>query len=497
MTTAAPAGTFCPVLHSHLPWLARHGTWPVGEEWLHQVWAHSYLPLAGMLQRFAAEGRRDVLTLGITPSLAAALDDPHCLRGFHHWLGNWRLRSHEAALRWRADPVLRELAAAEHRAAGLRLAEFEARWRHGASPVLRGLADSGVAELLGGPAAHPFQPLLEPELRRFALRVGLDDAALRWGSRPAGIWAPECAHGPGMSADYAATGVRRFLVDGAALADTSVAHPVGDDVLCFGRDAVISDRVWSERGYPAHPAYRDFHTFDHPVGLKPARITGRDVAPEDKQPYDASAAAAAVDEHVRDFVAAVLERLRDNGGGLVVAAFDAELFGHWWFEGPVWLEKVLRALPEAGVRVTTLRGAAEQVGEPVRLPETSWGAGGDWRTWCGAAVSDLAAANRALQHRVLAHFRSAPPTTGRAPARDQLLREVLLALSSDWAFMVSRGTGAEYARGRAALHHERAHRLLDLLEDDRTTEAAAFARQLREQDGVFGHLDARRLRLDG
>ena len=100
-TTKASEGTFCLVLHSHLPWLAHHGAWPVGEEWLYQAWAHSYLPVVDMLRRFADEGRQDVLTLGVTPVLAAQLDDPYCLRGMHDWLGNWHLRSHFAGERLR------------------------------------------------------------------------------------------------------------------------------------------------------------------------------------------------------------------------------------------------------------------------------------------------------------------------------------------------------------------------------------------------------------
>jgi 1,4-alpha-glucan branching enzyme len=88
-----PVGTLCVVLHTHLPWLARHGTWPVGEEWLHQAWAQSYLPLLSMLHRLRREGRRDLLTLGLTPVLAAQLDDPYLLREHHLWLGRWRLRA--------------------------------------------------------------------------------------------------------------------------------------------------------------------------------------------------------------------------------------------------------------------------------------------------------------------------------------------------------------------------------------------------------------------
>ena len=86
-------GTFCLVLHTHLPWLARHGTWPVGEEWLHQAWSHSYMPVVDIVERLAAEGRRDLLTLGVTPVLAAQLDDPYCLERQHAWLGGWLLRA--------------------------------------------------------------------------------------------------------------------------------------------------------------------------------------------------------------------------------------------------------------------------------------------------------------------------------------------------------------------------------------------------------------------
>ncbi len=498
---APGAGSFCLVLHSHLPWLPHHGTWPVGEEWLYQAWAHSYLPVVELLEQFAAEGRRDVLTLGVTPVLAAQLDDPYALRSFHDWLGNWQLRAQHAATRWRADdPLLRDLAAAEHQAAGHALTTFESRWRHGFSPVLRPLVDSGVLELLGGPATHPFQPLLDPAVRRFALRTGLADTALRVGHAPAGIWAPECGYAPGMEADYTATGVERFLVDGPALhGDTHAARPVGSsDVLCFGRDLEVTYRVWSPKaGYPGDAAYRDFHTYDHPSGLKPSRVTGKHVPPHEKRPYDPALAAASVSRHAEDFVATVVARLRSlrerhGRPGLVVAAYDTELFGHWWHEGPAWLAAVLRALPAAGVRVTTLRGALEagHVGPPVELPVSSWGSGKDWRVWDGSQVSDLVAAGAALQSELLA----VPPVPWRDPVRDQLVREALLTLSSDWAFMVTKDSAADYARRRAKVHGDRFAELAGLVRHGRPAEDRAA--EMRAEDGLFGRLDARGL-LDG
>ncbi|AOS62153.1 1,4-alpha-glucan branching protein domain-containing protein [Actinoalloteichus hymeniacidonis] len=499
-----PIGDFALVLHTHLPWLARHGGWPVGEEWLYQSWADSYLPLVEVLYRLAEQDQREVLALGLTPVLAAQLDDPYCLRGMHDWLGNRVLRTQHAATRWQHDrPELRELAAAEYRRATHALHLFESRWRHGASPVLRPLVDAGVIELLGGPATHPFQPLLLPRVRAGALHVGLEDGALRLGRRSTGIWAPECGFDPGMETGYAAAGLTHFLVDSPALAGrTSAARPVWDsDVVCFGRDGELAERVWSPKvGYPGHPDYRDFHTYDHPTGLKPARVTGHSIAPADKQPYRADRASAAVAEHVTDFVDAVVARLRehrvvDGRQGLVVAAFDTELFGHWWHEGPDWLTGVLRALPEAGVRVTTPARvlARGHVGTPVELPASSWGAGKDWRVWNGPAVSDLVATNERLQHRLLEVIDTHRFPAGRDAVVDQLWQEALLACSSDWAFMVTRDSAADYARARAAEHTEAFHRLADLLATGDRAGAAAEAARLRVVDNPFGGLDARRL----
>ncbi|EUA13971.1 glycosyl hydrolase 57 family protein [Mycobacterium xenopi 4042] len=276
-------GLFTLVLHTHLPWLAHHGRWPVGEEWLYQSWAAAYLPVLRVLRALAEEDRHRLVTLGMTPVVAAQLDDPYCLDGMHYWLANWRLRAAEAAsLRpgAQSEPVtacspnaLRVFGIRDCAEADRALDDFATLWRHGASPLLRALIDAGVVELLGGPLAHPFQPLLHPRLREFALREGLADAQQRLAHTPAGIWAPECAYAPGMEHDYAAAGVSHFIVDGPSLhGDTALGRPVGDtDVVAFGRDLQVSYRVWSPKsGYPGHAAYRDFHTYDHLTGLKPA-----------------------------------------------------------------------------------------------------------------------------------------------------------------------------------------------------------------------------------
>ncbi|MFC3961286.1 1,4-alpha-glucan branching protein domain-containing protein [Nocardia jiangsuensis] len=500
--TASVPGQFTLVLHSHLPWLAHHGRWPVGEEWLYQSWAASYIPVLRVLEELAAEGRSSLLSLGVTPVLAAQLDDPHCLAGMHHWLGNWQLRADEAAL---AGKVA--LGRYEHLLATAALADFETRWRHGAAPLWRALAGAGTVELLGGPLAHPFQPLLEPRLRAFQLDEGLADARLRWGHRPAGIWAPECGFTPGMEQGYATAGVTHFMVDGPALrGDSSLGRPVLDsDVLAFGRDLPVSYRVWSPKsGYPGQAAYRDFHHYDHGTGLKPARVTGKSVAGPDKAPYDPALATVAIERDVADFVGTVRERLiaesdRIGRPALVVAAFDTELFGHWWHEGPQWLAGVLRALPEAGVTVGTLADARANgyVGAPVELADSSWGSGKDWRVWAGEQVRDLVELNADVVRLTLDTLDKLHAGRGghglRDRVADQLVREAILTVSSDWAFMVSKDSAAGYARERAHRHAHAVREIAGAATAGQLAKADRLAAGWNAADGLFPALDARRL----
>ncbi|WP_132991791.1 glycoside hydrolase family 57 protein [Gordonia zhaorongruii] len=505
MTDRVP-GQFSLVLHSHLPWLANHGRWPVGEEWLYQSWADCYLPVYDVLRRLAQDGYTDQLTLGITPVLAAQLDDPYTASSMHEWLADWQLRAVEAAMsrdRTRADSGTREF-----RASAAALADFEKHWRHGGSPQIRSLASSGVIELLGGPLAHPFAPLLDERLRRLSLREGLADAEHRWGVRPTGIWAPECAYTPGMEAEYRAAGVGHFMVDGPTLhGDTALGRPVGDSgVVAFGRDLTVSYRVWSPKsGYPGHADYRDFHTYDHETGFKSVRVTGKTVPAHEKKAYDPARVDAAIDAHVDDFIGCIRERLisesdRIGRPALVVAAFDTELYGHWWHEGPIWLERLLRRLPEAGVTVGTLDTARRNgfVGEPVDLQDSSWGSGKDWRVWEGPQVQHLVQLNSEVTATALDSLdKRRDGRLGRDEIADQILRETLMTVQSDWPFMVSKDTAAGYAQDRAHKHAHATREIAGASDAGHDRTALRLARGWRNADNLFGALDARRLESHG
>ena len=317
---------------------------------------------------------------------------------------------------------------------------------------------------------------------------------------PPGSGRPSAATAPGLEAVYAAAGVRRFLVDGPTLlgaATTAVAWPVGtSDVVAFGRDLDVTYRVWSPRaGYPGGRGYRDFHTYDHP--LRPQALPGSPVAPSRRRtsaPYDPERAAAAVARDAADFVAVVRRRLidlRERHGRPARSRSRRSTPSSSATGGtrarPGW-RPCCALLPAAGVRVTTLRGAVDAglVADPVELPPSSWGSGKDWRVWAGEQVADLVARGDDVQKTLVSVLGPGPT---RDPVADALAQEALLALASDWAFMVSKDSAAAYARDRAATHADHVDELARLRACGQSD--AARRRVAAWPAAPFGHIDVR------
>ena len=202
-------------------------------------------------------------------------------------------------------------------------------------------------------------------------------------------------------------------------------------------DRVTIELVWSDRGYPADPRYRDYHGFTQ---------HRHRAWSNDGTPYDPARAAAAAREHAADFVARVRERVA--GGGLCVFAVDTELLGDWWHEGPLWLAAVFEEAARRDLPIARLDDALERhapVAAPAGLPVTTWGAGRDLSTWSAPPVAGMAWSARDAEMRAV--------TAARAGAAGKRAARELLALqSSDWAFLVSRDLAEPYGRERAARH---------------------------------------------
>lgn len=457
-------GRLAIVLHSHSPWLLGYGTWPVGEEWLRQAWAQSYIPVVALLRERAERGRTSMLTLGITPVLAAQWDQPASVTEQSRWIEDWRWRAIGKAIAatTKTDHQSGIDAARHYSLAHQTAAEFSAHWSAGGSAAVRPLADAGAIEILGGPMTHTFTPhLLEP-IAHLAFESGLVDSTVRLGTRPRGVWLPECAYRPGVEHMLQNHGVTHTVVDGPTVQHVGASlhrpHRVSDsDVVVFARDLSLTYRVWSpRRGYPGSSWYQDFHSFDHEWGVRSSRVTRR--SSPVKKPYEQDRAHQQVHKDARDFLdhaRRVMVRSSETDP-LVVVAYDTELFGHWWHEGPLFLSAVLDGAAEADIELTTLsRERDRALNAPgIDLPAGSWGSGKDFGVWEDGEAGALRDAGRALQYAVVDHMdRSAQDRDAeRDSCIDGIATELLLGLASDWAFMVTKDSAVDYARDRARGH---------------------------------------------
>jgi 1,4-alpha-glucan branching enzyme len=436
-----------------MPYVEGFGTWPFGEEWLLEAIASAYLPLIEVLERHAERGRRQVATIGVTPVLADQLALPEVGERFLRFMHGTRRDCHsedaaglERAGQHEAAAALRGSAADYERAA----TEFE---RRGGDLLgaLRSLRDQGTVDLWGSCATHAVLPLLATESGvRMQVEAGVAAHRERFGTWTGGFWLPECAYRPGVEVQLARAGVRAFCVDQTEVADPlDQLEPIdAGDAVAVPLDWSTISLVWDDRGYPSDPVYRDYHA---------QTVNGMRAWANGGRAYDRAAAHARAREHAAHFVERVIARARAyrvarGRPALVVCALDTELLGHWWYEGPVWLDAVIGEAGRRGLALATLPDAlARHRPRHADVSESSWGTGKDLHTWDSPAVADLVWAARDSELQLLAELGSGP-LAARAPAARRAARELLALQSSDWAFMRSRGLAGDYPRERVRNH---------------------------------------------
>jgi len=506
-------GIFALVLHTHLPYVRRNGVWPSGEDFFHQAATESYLPLLSTLERLSSWwSGAPFLTLGMTPLIAHQLQDPYLLRELAIYLGTWDLRALWQVANY--DGVFasefKDIAGFYARHARRQLALLESS-PQGIAQRFGALEDAGAIEIIGGPASHPVLPeIAEPSLLRAQVLQGVAEHERLFGRRPRGMWLPECAYRPdaGIEKLLASAGVSHFVVDGPTMIrcdgpDATFAPRLVRDsgVAAFGRNLDVTYRVWSPTGgYPTNKWYREYFAYDRVAGFKNWRVTSIKTPIAGKRPYEPSRAIERANVDASNFVALLDEWLsayedRTGSEGVVVACYDTELFGHWWFEGPAWLERVFSLLADhPRVRAASLEGALAALppSRSVGLVEGSWGFRKDLRSWIAPETEDLWRALAEVESETVRLVRkfSASSGPGLRAALAQLVREAFLLQSSDWPFMVLRGRNAGYARERFWGHRERWSRLArGLLGSAPDAVLGRLAAELFEVDNAFPGLE--------
>ena len=549
-------GAFTFVLHSHLPYCRNAGRWPHGEEWLHEAALATYIPLLDALYDLKQEGCSFKLTIGLTPVLVEQLSDPLVIAHLTEFIEDKIRRAEADVDRFEKSDEghLHYLAKFYLNRYRQILSSFNERFERSIIPAFKKLQDQEYIEIATSAATHAYLPLLERDSSIYGqLQVGRESYRRHFGVSPSSIWLPECGYRPAFYANsegnrYVKPGLESFLARlniGCFFAETHTVEggePVGKareevigpyaniprryvlpssqypepvykttyfpywvqtpEVAVIGRNNRTGMQVWSaDWGYPGDYNYREFHKKDGISGLQYWKVTGSKVDLAFKEYYDPYWAAQRVVEHGSHYAHLVEDLLidfyqRNDKFGIIAAAYDTELFGHWWFEGVDWLKHVLRYLSQSEiVELVTASGfiSKHPPEDVLALPESSWGIGGGHFTWQNTDTDWIWPIIHLAELRMEQLVMRYPQADGILKTiLNQSARELLLLESSDWSFLITTGQAGAYAKNRFLEHVNRFQQLVDIVESGSLDEASLnICNNLQELDNIFPGIDYR------
>ncbi len=514
------------VLHAHLPFV-RHPEYEdfLEEDWFYEAVLETYLPLLDMFEGLLRDGVDFRLTMSLTPPLISMMTDPLLQDRFLKHLHKLIELSEKEYARTHFDPNFHECA--KMYAAKFRrdLDLFENYYHRNLVSGFKKFQDAGKLEIITCGATHGYLPLmLNRKAVEAQIAVAVQCHEKHLGRKPRGIWLPECAYNPGDDVLLKKYGIRFFFVDSHAILFGSKRPRFGvfapvycpSGVAAFGRDIESSKQVWSAvEGYPGDFEYREFYRdvgFDLPIdyikpyihesgmrintGIKYYRITGTGNHKEPYVPWRGTEKAA---EHAGNFMFNREKQVEHLYGVLgrqpiIVAPYDAELFGHWWYEGPQFLNFLFRKIhhDQDIVKLTTPWEYLQKYPRnQVLVPNmSSWGYKGYHEVWLEGSNDWIYRHLHKAADRMVEMAGWFPQAEGLARrALNQAARELLLAQSSDWAFIMKTGTMVEYAHKRTVDHVGRFTKLYEQIKNNQIDEP--WLADIEYKDNIFPEIDYR------
>jgi 1,4-alpha-glucan branching enzyme len=516
------------ILHAHLPYVRHpeHDSF-FEENWLFEAMTESYIPLINVLDRLNKDHINFRLTLSLSPTLISMLRDDLLQSRYQRHLDKQIELAEKEITRTRQQPQLHKLARLYRRFFLSTKATYK-KYNADLLSAFKKHYQYGQLELITTSATHAFLPLLninETAVKN-QIEIGINTFKSNFGFSPTGFWLPECAFYPGLEFNLAEAGINYFFTDTHGILDASespnngVYAPLncGNGVLAFGRDPESSRQVWSaETGYPGNNCYREYYSdigfeldqdYIAPylldgterinTGIKYRRITGKGL---EKDYYIPEQARLKIQQDAQDFIEKCQHRIDQLNATMdrepiLVAPYDAELFGHWWFEGPCWLESVLRLANDKGNNFKTISCSdylKQQTEHQMATPAaSSWGDDGYSSYWINednAWIYPFLHRAAEEMQQLATDFKSVTVSELQQRALNQATRSLLLAQASDWPFIMKSGTTTEYAKKRITDHLARFNYLHESIRKNKIDEHYLLA--LETMDNIFPDIDYR------
>ncbi len=520
------SGFWTLVLHSHLPYVHHPGyEYFLEEHWLFEAISETYIPLLMTLKELERENVYTRITTSVTPPLAEMLDNEDLNRKYLNYLDKLIELAGKEIERTKNDKNFSPLAHMYNE----RFRKIKSFFQNDLNGrVLNGYREfqnKGMLCIITCGATHGFLPFMSENAVRAQIEIACRIHEKHFGRRPEGIWLPECAYYAGADKLLSEAGIKFFFVDshGILYADPRPRYgtyaPVftSHGVAAFGRDYYSSKQVWSSKeGYPGDASYRDFYRdvgYDLDMdyiapyispdgervftGIKYHRITGES---DYKEAYNPGVAQERTKHHAAHFVNERVKQINDvapymDRPPLIVSPYDAELFGHWWFEGPEFIGNLFREMQKGGHKVmpaTPIEYLQQYpTNQAVQVNPSSWGDKGYYSVWLNAG-NDWIYRHLSFMadnmERLAGKYKNTK-NVDEIRGLNQMARELLLAQASDWAFLMTTGTAPSYSVQRTKEHISNFMKIYGMVEDHKFD--WEFFRETEGRNDFYPEIDFR------
>lgn len=487
------------VLHAHLPFIRHpeHESF-LEENWLYEAITDTYIPLIEIFDKLIEDKVDFHITVSLSPTLISMLRDELLGARYIRHLDRLIELSTKEIERTKYDGRINALAHMYRDRFTAAKSIFNDKYGRDITKAFKKFQDAGKVEVITCCATHGFLPLMDlykPAVRA-QVAVAVQTYKETFGTIPKGIWLPECAYHPGHEEILHEFGIQYFFVEthgvlfGSPRPKFGVYSPymTKSGVAVYGRDMDSSKAVWSSKeGYPGDFSYREYYRdigfeldYDYikpyindcgtriNTGIKYNRITGET---NSKDIYDRKAALDTAASHAGNFMYNREKQVEHLAGmmdraPIIVSPYDAELYGHWWFEGPEWIDFLFRKIHHDQDTVKTITPGEYlklYPAFPVMTPSMStWGYKGYNEVWLDGCNDWIYRhLHKMAEIMVQAAKDYQNPSNLERRILNQMARELLLAQSSDWAFIMKTGTFVSYAVNRTVEHVSRFHTLHD------------------------------------
>lgn len=525
------------VLHAHLPFIHHPESEDyLEEQWLFEAISETYIPLILNFQKLVDEKVDFRFTMSLTPPLLNMLDNKLLQKRYIDYLKKHIELSKKEIERTKDNAEINKLSHYYYERYSNDLHVFKDIYKCNIINAFKKFNDLGVLEIIGCGATHGYFPILyvNEKTVRAQIALGVQTYNKYFDKPLKGFWLPECGYVPEADKYLKEYGVQYVLVEthGILYADPTplygtyapIVSPEG--IVAFGRDLESSKQVWSSIcGYPGDYNYREFYRdigYDAPydyikpyiasngvrvsTGIRYHRITGKT---ENKDIYNLQWAQDSVNLHAGDFFDCRCKQIdylssKTDNPPIIVCPYDAELYGHWWYEGPQWLYTLAKKIyyDKCNFSLITPGEYIEkfpkmQISSPCR---SSWGAKGYSQVWLNPTNDYVHRHLHKAGDRMCEIASMYPNENLKSNKRrilNQCARELVLAQSSDWLFIITNGTMVDYAKKRIKDHIGRFTKMYLWLKNDEdlikkdilSDEKQSFLKSIEEKDCIFPELN--------